>query len=253
MSKPTKKSVRSWMLLVMARMRAFVGENAAQECEAAVSLSLDALIMRFPDASVFCQSSLDHVATTERFWNEAAVVKSLDKWVSSQAPASQELPPEAEAAPISRMGKLLYRDFLTASDDFAAINVLGRMRDMEPDAFDWVVRHDHSAAGYAVRKAWRPTPTEHELASEWDDEAFVIRTARAIRSMERTTPWNASLQNIALNTFLSCVAFHAKQHFETAKWELSRYPDQTVMDAVPVAFPALSGPPAVEITNGLFD
>lgn len=218
---------RDWLLAV--RVGLSIPESA-EEASAICTASARLLAQDYSKEDL-CFASRDTVAATLKWWNEKDIRERLDTWIKVNAPAVEALPAEALAAPIGNTGKWLFARFLRATDDATAIRALDSMRGREQPAFDWVVRNNHAAAGYAVQRGWKPTPTAEGLAADWDDEAAIRRLARRIREFPRTTQWEATIQERAMSTLMMLVGMHARQHFDAAVDEFRSF-----AEPVPVAF-----------------
>lgn len=174
--KATKRAVARWLLELMGRQVPQSVVDAKRNAETATS----AFAARF-EAAAFCQASQDTIAGAERYWNEASVSRALDTWCKANLGAPDvSYPPEVDAAPLSPSGKHAYARFLRADDDVSAIAALGLMRDLEPEAFDWVAHNDLRAASFVVGRGWRLAMSAEELRQEWDDEDAVRARARAL-------------------------------------------------------------------------
>lgn len=217
MAKATKIQVKRWLMGVRARMG--IQETTA-DAEAAVALSQAAFIARFPAAS-FCESSMDAVAGSERFWNEAALIKALTVWQVVNEPTST-LPPEAENAPVSTPAKHWLARFYRARDDDEAERALDLIRSLNEEAFTYLAQNDTRAASIAVWRKWMP-PTRADLAADWDDEEKVRAMVRKILAVQRdASRYRNNLFLIVFNTFVQVIKVNAPQHgpamFDEMRW-----------------------------------
>lgn len=228
MTRATLAQASAWLLLVRAQ---FDIKEDARDAKLAVRPIAASLIKTY-DAAAFRDESREAVSATLKFFREPDIRERLDVWVRINAPETVEvMEPEAAIAPIEQTARWDYSRFLRATDDTTAIRALGALRTREPAGFDWVVRHDHAAAGYAVQRGWRPTPTDQELAGDWDDESGIRARARQVRALPRGTQFEASVQDRALHLLVFLVKTHAPQHFDTLLDEL-----RGEVVPVPVAF-----------------
>lgn len=157
MTKATTVQVRQWMLSLMARQ----APQSVDDAKANIALSLPALKMRF-QAETFCAGSIDAIAGTERFWNEAAVTRGLEAWERAHAPQDvTALPPEAEAAPFGLAGKNWVAGFYRCEDDEAMIRRLELIRCYAVPVFVWLANREPRAASIVVRMGWH-VPERHE-------------------------------------------------------------------------------------------
>lgn len=217
MAKATKLQVKRWLMGIRARMGM---KEDIRDAEAAVALSQEAFIARFPAAS-FCESSMDAVAGSERFWNEAALIKALTIWQVLNEPSST-LPPEAENAPVSTPAKHWLARFYRARDDDEAERALDLIRSLNEEAFTYLVQHDTRAANIAVWRKWMP-PTRADLAADWDDEEKVRAMVRKILAYPRDpSRYRESLFLIVFNAFVQVIKVNAPQHgpamFDEMRW-----------------------------------
>lgn len=248
MTKATAKHVRQWMLSLMARQ----APQSEADVKAAVALSLLAMQLRFP-AETYCQASLDAVAATERFWNEAGVSRALEAWRSTNAPQDvAALPPEAESAMVSREAKLWLAMWYRADSDTAAERTLDLIRARSDEAFAYLMRVDVRAADIAVWRKWAPHSRD-SLAMDWQDEAVIRSYARRIAAIERgPSRMQASLWQIVFNTFVQIVKVNAPQHQDAMLDELRWIASGGAAgeaEPIPVAFQA---PPAVMFDDEMF-
>lgn len=228
MTRATLAQASAWLLQLRATQN--ISESAL-EAKLAVRPIAASLIKTYA-ADVFRAESREAVSATLRFFKEPDIRERLDVWVKINAPETvPTLPPEALAAPIGATGQWLYGRFLTAADEPAAIRALDTLRSREHGAFDWVVRNDHGAAGYAVRRGWEPAPTPDELRVDWNDEPTIRRMAARIRAMACPTPWSTLIRAEAIKALLMAVGLHARHHLDAAVEEL-----RGEGDAIPVAF-----------------
>lgn len=215
MAKATKLRVKTWLMNVRARV---VNKESEIDALAAAELSQDAFIARFPAAS-FCQSSLDAVAGSVQFWNEAALIKALTVWQAVNEPSST-LPPEAENAPVSMPAKHWLARFYRARDDDEAERALDLIRSLNEEAFTYLAQHDTRAASIAVWRKWMP-PTRADLAADWDDEEKVRAMVRKILAYPRDpSRYRESLFLIVFNAFVQTIKVNAPQHSEAALNEM---------------------------------
>jgi hypothetical protein len=227
-TRATLAQASAWLLQLRATQN--IAESAL-EAKLAVRPIAASMIKTY-DADVFRSESREAVSATLKWFKEPDIRERLDVWVRINAPETVEmLHPDAAIAPISETARWHFSHFLKASDETVAIRALGTLRSREGEAFDWIVRHDHMAASYAVQHGWKPTPTADELGTDWDDEPGIRAMARRIRAFPRTTQWEAMVQDQAMNTLLMTVGLHARQHFDAAVDEF-----RSVAEPVPVAF-----------------
>lgn len=174
--KATKRAAARWLLELMGRQVPQSVTDAKRNAETATP----AFAARF-EAAAFCQASQDAIAGTERYWNEASVSRALDTWCKANLGTPEvAFLPEVDAAPLSPGGKHAYARFLRAADEPSALAALGLMRNLEPEAFDWVARNDAAAASFVVGRGWRLALDAQELRAEWDDEEAVRARARGL-------------------------------------------------------------------------
>lgn len=229
MTRATLAQASAWLLALRVP---FASNESSTESKLIVR-PIAASMLKSYDASAFRAESREAVAATLKFFREPDIRERLDVWVRINAPETVEvMAPEALVAPIEHSARWDYSRFLRAPDDTTAIRALGALRSREPVGFDWVVRNDHAAAGYAVQRGWRPTPTDTELASDWDDEVGIRAKARQVRALPRGTPFEAAVQDRALHLLVYLVKTHAPQHFDLLLDEL-----RGEVVPVPVAFP----------------
>lgn len=254
MSRATAKAIRAWMLTLMGRQ----APQTEQDALANVALSLPAFQARF-SAEAFCVASIDAIAQTERFWNEAGVARALDTWCKINAPEdTHALPPEAESAPLDTPGKHWVANFLRAGSDAEAIRSLGLIRAKHREAFAWLLKTNDRAASIAVMHRWNPPSTTSEMVEEWDNEQEIRRRARKIAMDASARAWDRrgfNFRGKIMDVFVRIVKMHAPQHAWAMweEWDALAHPVvidvASVPASVPVAFPS---PPAVEIGAGLF-
>lgn len=156
MVKATKKQVRVWCLGLLAKQAISL---SVDEVEAQLALSIPALAVKFP-AEAFCSASLDHVAGTVRYWNEARVIESLTDWSRANNAEVCLYGPEADAAPFGLTGKWWIDRFYRKTDDRSAEVHLGMMRSYCPEAFHYLLKHDTRALDVATWKGWIPAAAE---------------------------------------------------------------------------------------------
>lgn len=200
MAKATKKQVRVWCLGVIARQGVSM---SVDEVEVQMGLSVPALAARFP-AEAFCAACLDHVAGTERHWNEARVSSAIAEWVRvNEVQPVSTLPPEAESAPVDSLTKRWLGHYYRATDDPTAARALDLVMAYSPEAFSYLLRHDTNAAYIAVNRGWRLPRTDAEMQAEWDDPVGISRLVR-----KYSDPWDGP----AMNLLRSIVHRRAWQH-----------------------------------------
>lgn len=217
MTRPTLAQASAWLLAVRSQ---FDIKEDARDAKLAVR-GIAASFIKTYDASALTAESRESVSATLKWFKEPDIRERLDVWVRVNAPETVEvLAPEAAVAPISGTGRWHYSHFLKASSEDAAILALDTLRSREQAAFDWVVRHDHAAAGYAVMRHWKPTPTAEELATDWNDEDCIRELVGRLRTMGCETVWASEVRQIALASFLMAVGLHARQHLDMAIDEL---------------------------------
>ena len=209
MIKATRKQVRAWCLNLVARQ---VTRLSVDDMEAQLVMTIPSLIARFP-AAAFCQVSLDAVAATQRFWNEAGVTQALDSWTRlNLAPEGRTLPPEVEAAPVSDRAKMWLVGFYRATDDPGRIRALDLIRAKSDEAFNYLARTDTEAASIIVRRGWSTPVTRQDREIDWDGERSILDKARRIRALPRDTAYQAMLQDAALRLLVNAVTAYAPQH-----------------------------------------
>lgn len=184
---------------------------------------------------VFRPESRESVSAGLKWFREPDIRERLDAWVRINAPDAVEiLHPDAAMAPISEVARWHYSHMLSAKDEATAVRALDTLRSREHEAFDWVVRNDVAAAGWAVRHRWGPTPARNELAIDWDDEARIRDLAARIRTMPCATVWASRIREQAIASLLMTVGLHARQHLDAAVAELRSHAE---VEQVAVAFP----------------
>jgi hypothetical protein len=236
------------MLSLMARQ----APQSEADVKAAVALSLPAMQLRFP-AETYCQASLDAVAATERFWNEAGVTRALETWQSANSPQSTTaLPVEAETAPVSPEAKQWLAHWYRATEDEQCARALDLIRSRSEEAFAYLVRVDMRAADIAVWRKWAP-PARETLMADWDDEAGIRRRVRKLVALPRgPSRLQAGLWNIAFNALVQAVKVNAPQHADALLDELRWIASGGLaaeVGPIPVAFQA---PPMVEFDDEMF-
>jgi hypothetical protein len=237
--KATRASVRTWLLTLMARQ----APQSEHDVKAAVALSLPSLQLKFP-AEAFCQASIDHIAATERFWNEAGVTKALDAWWrQNDTTPVRSLPPEAEAALVSQAAKYWLAGFYNATDDTQAARQLDLIRGHSPEAYEYITRNDPRAASIAVWHKWWVPRTSAELAADWDDEQAIRQKVRALCQIERSAGFMPLIWSAAMKSLIQAVRLHAPHHKDALVDELMSFRDGRA---------AQRSAPAV-VTHGMFD
>jgi hypothetical protein len=200
MTKPTKHHVRQWILGVMSRQ----SPMSEPDVKAALAGSLEALRIRYP-AAAFCLTSMDHVVSKERFWNESAIIKHLDEWWRDNDPsAATAMPHEAASAPVSNTARSWLASWYRARDDTECLKWLRLMHAKCTEAFEYLVRNEHAAATMAVMHFLEPPMTRNQLRIEWDDEDAVLRLARDAA--------DSPLRGILMKILAGTVGVHAPQH-----------------------------------------
>lgn len=254
MSKATRKHTRQWMLMVMGRQHAFMGDDAEVNAEAAVSISIDAFIAKFP-AQILCAASIDAVAASVRFWNEGAVMAALDNWRQANEPSGPALPAQAEAAPVSRDAKVWLGAFYRAENDRQAERALDLIRGHSDEAWAYLCRHDMRAADIAVARRWYVPRSRAELSDEWDDEQGIRERVRRLGELRTATQqpynpryrgaheWPAVVWSVAAKMLTEAVRRHAPQH----AWALVEE-----LKALQTGRPVDAPPPPMVITQSLF-
>ena len=232
--KATKKAVARWLLEVMGRQVPQSVTDAKRNAETATP----AFALRF-EAAAFCQESQDAVVGAERYWNEASVSRALEAWCKEHlTPAELAiLPAEAEAAPLTNVGKHLYARFLNAEDDRAALSVLALMHSVDGVSFAWVARNDFRAADLVVGRGWRLADAESR--DEWNDELVVRRKAGVLMSAYRdavatAAPPSPGLGNfknlsaicwlVAAETLTAAIARHGRELLPVLREEMTNKP-----------------------------
>lgn len=231
MTRATLAQASAWLLAVRAQ---FDIKEEAKDAKLAVR-GLAASMVKTYDAAAFTPESREAVSATLKFFREPDIRERLDAWVRINAPDAVEiLHPDAAMAPISEVARWHYSHMLSAKDEATAIRALDTLRSRESEAFDWVVRNDVAAAGWAVRHHWTPTPARNELAIDWDDEARIRDLAARIRTMPCATVWASRIREQAIASLLMTVGLHARQHLDAAVAELRSHAE---VEQVAVAFP----------------
>lgn len=232
MTRATLAQASVWLLAVRTQ---FDIKEEAKDAKLAVR-GLAASMVKSYDAAAFTPESREVVSATLRFFREPDIRERLDAWVRINAPDAVEiLHPDAAMAPISEVARWHYSHMLSAKDEATAVRALDTLRSRESEAFDWVVRNDVAAAGWAVRHHWAaPTPTRNELATDWDDEARIREMAARIRTMPCATVWASRIREQAITSLLMTVGLHARQHLDAAVAELRSHAE---VEQVAVAFP----------------
>jgi hypothetical protein len=240
--------VREWMLLLMARQAVTL---SVDDVKAQVALSLPAMTVRFP-AEAFCAESLDAIAGTERYWNEAGVSKALDAWWKAHQPALAALPQEAEDAPLDMPGKQWVAYFYRATDDAAAALALSLIQAKDAAAYGYLLRTSATADSIARERDWRVPLTHAELAYEWDDPerikaAFgkVLGMRGRILDERHSTAVEATVWGVAYTALVTAVRIHAPRHLHL----LDPAQLREVREPVP---PIVALPPVVTPEAGLF-
>jgi len=238
MTKATRGAVRTWLLTLMARQ----APQSEHDVKAAIALSLPSLQLKFP-AEAFCQASIDVIAATERFWNEAGVTKALDAWWrENDTTPVRSLHPEAETAPVSDPAKHWLAGFYTAADDHHATRQLDLIRAYSAEAYGYLVQHDHRAASIAVWRKWEVPYAPSDLANDWDDEQGIRERVRKLASLDRSSGLSSLVWKVAANTLIQAVRHHAPQHRDALVDELKSLRDGRAAErSAPVA-----------VTHGMF-
>jgi hypothetical protein len=227
--KSTRRQAVTWILAVMAKQAVSM---SAEEAEKQAKLSAPAFQSRYA-AEAFCNRSLDHVAASERYWNEAAIMKSLDAWQAKETPAGSALCDAAQRAPLDVAGKYWVDRFMGAESDPAAHRVLMLIERYHEAAYRWLLIEDPRASSIAVyhRMQWR---SRADYAAEWDDEQAVRRAVRtffatrpaftdATLTMRRGDAVNRDcLAVICLNALVLAVSVNAKHHGPAMADEIRR-------------------------------
>lgn len=229
--KATKKATKRWLLELMARQAPQSVDDAQRNAEtAAPSFST-----RF-EAAAFCMQSQDEIAGSVRYWNEAQVSSALEAWCKEHlaTPGSEStLPPEADIAPLSVLGKHLYARFLKTSDDRAAQSALLMMQTVDPPSFRWVADHDFRAADIIVIAGWDLDGSTR--AEDWKDEGVVRDSAitlmnaysDAIRTQPQHSAGLANFRNLSALTWMcastaltNAVSAHARESLPIVQEEM---------------------------------
>lgn len=217
MTRATLAQASAWLLAVRAQ---FDIKEEAKDAKLAVR-GIAASMVKAYDAAAFTPESREVVSATLKFFREPDIRERLDAWVRINAPEAVEmLHPDAAMAPISEVARFHYSHMLTARDEATAIRALNTLRSREGEAFDWIVRNDVAAAGWAVRRHWEPTPAAAELNADWDDADAICEMAARIRTMPCATVWASRIREQAIATLLMTVGLHARQHLDLAVAEL---------------------------------
>lgn len=217
MTRPTLGQASAWLLAVRSQ---FDIREEPRDAKLAVR-GIAASFVKTYDASALTAESQEAVSATLKWFKEPDIRERLDVWVRVNAPETVEvLHPEAATAPIGETARWHYSHFLKAADEPTAIRALDTLRSREQAAFDWIVRHDHGAAGYAVMRHWDVTPTTDELTTDWDDEAQVRAFAGRLRTMGYDTVWASRIREQAIASFLMTVGLHAHHLLDVAVNEL---------------------------------
>jgi hypothetical protein len=253
MTRATLAQASTWLLRLRATQN--IAESAL-DAKLAVRPIAASMIKTY-DADVFRPESREAVSATLKWFKEPDIRERLDVWVRINAPETVEmLHPDAAIAPISEAARWHFSRFLKASDETVAIRALGTLRSREGEAFDWIVRHDHMAASYAVQHGWKPTPMADELGTDWDDEPCIRDIVQKIVAGMRTQgtaqrvrhdQWRSlgdilwfgakpranitSDPSILIMTLARVIRLHAPQHQDILLDEL-----RSVAEPVPVAF-----------------
>lgn len=231
MTRATLAQASAWLLAVRAQ---FDIKEEIKDAKLAVR-GLAASMVKTYDAAAFTPESRESVSPGLKWFREPDIRERLDAWVRINTPDAVEiLHPDAAMAPISEVARWHYSHMLSAKDEAAAVRALDTLRSREHEAFDWVVRNDVAAAGWAVRHRWGPTPARNELATDWDDEARIRDLAARIRTMPCATVWASRIREQAIASLLMTVGLHARQHLDAAVAELRAYAE---VEQVAVAFP----------------
>jgi hypothetical protein len=228
MKRATTKEVRTWLLMVMARMPATsVGDE--REAEAIVQMMAPGLRDSYPQAA-FTEASLQSVCADLQWFREADVRERLDRWRKVNLPDASTLPDEAAKAPVDEDGRNWIARWLRATTDKDAATYLSLIQAHHKPAFAWLLRTDTRAAGIAVRRGW-PDPNANTLESlqaEWRDRRTV---EAAIQSC-----FGRHLDGQNSNP----TPFQIAQSLKILSWLIEKYAPEN-LDMVPDAETALVG------------
>lgn len=173
MKHATNKEVRTWLLLVMARLPSnIIGDE--REAEAKVQMMAPGLAQSYPQAT-FTEASLNYVLADLQWFREADVRVRLDHWRKIYLPDLSSLPDAAAQAPLDDNGKNWVARWLRCQTDREALASLELIRAYHISAFAWLLRTDTRAASLAVTHGWRdPASNSIEaLQAEWSDPGAV--------------------------------------------------------------------------------
>lgn len=208
MTKPTLAQVSAWLLAVRSQ---FDIKEKSTDAKLACQGYAASMIQAY-DANAFTPESREAVSETLKFFRLPDIRERLDSWVRINAPETEQLlAPEAAIAPISPEGRWFYSHMLKAPDETAAVRALGTLRSRDQAGFDWVVKTDHTAAGYAVQHGWKPSSTREDIQASYDDEAAIVRTIRKIQApLPDGRYWTQAHEMMA--SYRRIVALNAPQH-----------------------------------------
>jgi hypothetical protein len=173
MKRATTKEVRTWLLLIMARLPGnIIGDE--HEAEAKVQMMAPGLANSYPQPA-FTEASLNFVLADLQWFREADVRTRLDRWRKTYLPDLSTLPDAAAQAPLDDEGRNWVARWLRCDTDRHAVASLGLIRAYHQPAFAWLLQTDVRAASFAIRRGWRdPEANSFEsLQAEWGDPRVV--------------------------------------------------------------------------------